>query len=342
MAATHEWKVYFDGNFWRHHSRERACKEISLNRKFVWGDDVWYIPAIYTCGKGLVMDFCAQVTAERIRTLMDEWNFSVHTNGINLTDEQQMLIDAESLLSIRLHPKAMLNGTVLSGSRCCGVSWNPCVPEEDNSPEARSVTRHYGLDPAYGWAIRRAVFPWAKKRKPQLKTLSVTLVQEPVAVSGPHFHVSAPGACIAFTHPATSAQHTLTVIEYERREMSQAHLDSQHQEFPTHYTAMIYTLSPELPVSAFTVTDCLRSDMPRQKHANPTVSQASSVCVSAGIIGCAYGPTAIIVGGSGQVMPHAACSALRFEPDPDVEWRMVFYQKQRDDITVELISPETK
>ncbi|MGB8454713.1 MAG: hypothetical protein WCD89_20585 [Anaerocolumna sp.] len=44
-----EWKVYFDGNFWRHHGRERTGKEITLDKQFVWDDEDWHIPAIYTC-----------------------------------------------------------------------------------------------------------------------------------------------------------------------------------------------------------------------------------------------------------------------------------------------------
>ncbi|WP_291349141.1 hypothetical protein [Desulfosporosinus sp.] len=84
-------------------------------------------------------------------------------------------------------------------------------------------------------------------------------MQEPVAISGPHFQVLALGKRIDFTHPTTGAKHTLTVQEYERKEMSREHFGSQNQEFPTHYTVMSYTLAPDLPDGAFTVTDCLLS-----------------------------------------------------------------------------------
>lgn len=330
-----EWKVYFDGNFWGHHGRERAGKEISLDRQFVWDDEVGNIPAIYTCSKGLVVDFCIQVPAAHIRSFMDKWNLSIENDGTDFTDEQRMQIDAENPLAININSKVVLNGTVLSGSHGCGVSWNPCFPE-GYGLEAKSVTLHYGLDPACGWVIWRSAFPWTKKRKPQITTLSVTLMQEPVAMSGPHFHVPAPGQRIEFKHPTTSAQHTLTVQEYEQHEMSLEHFDSQNQEFPTHYTVMSYTLSPDLPDGAFTVTDCLPSDQPRQKLTNPNEPQASgSICL--GIIGGADGSNAIIFGGSGQGKLHVACSALHFEPVDDVDWRMVFHEQRREDVTVELI-----
>ncbi len=330
-----EWKVHFEGNFWGHHGRERAGKEISLDNKFVWDDEVWQIPAIYTCSKGLVIDFCKQVSSERIHSFMDKWNLSIENDGTGFTDEQKLQIDAENPLTININPEVVLNGTIHSSSHGCSVSWNPCVLE-GNGLEAKSVTQHYNLNPAYGWIIWRAAFPWKKKRKPQITTLSVTMMQEPVAMSGPHFHVSAPGERIKFTHPTTGVEHTLTVQVYERQEMSREHLCSQNQEFPTHYTVMNYTLSPDLPGGAFTVTDCIRSDQPRQKRTNPHEPQTfSSGCI--GIIGGADGPTAIIFGGSGKCKPHVSCSSLHFEPVDDVEWYMVFHEKRREDTTVVLI-----
>ena len=331
-----EWKVYFDGNFWGHPSHERAGKEISLDKQFVWDDEVWHVPAIYICAKGLVVDFCVQVPAERIRFFMDKWNLSVKNNRTDFADEEQMQIDAENPLAINVNPEVVLNETVISGSHGCGLSWNPCVTE-GNSFEVKCVIQHYGLDPAMGWAIWRAAFPWTTKRKPQIMTLSITLMQELVAMPGPHFHVSAPGERIEFTHPTTGAQHVLIVQEYERQELPRGHFDSQDQ-FPTHYTAMSYTLSPDLPDGAFTVTDCVRSDHPRCKHSNPKEPQAlSGVSVCVGIIGSADGPTAVVFGGSGQGKLHAACSAMHFEPADDVEWRMVFYEKVREDITTMLV-----
>lgn len=331
-----EWKVYFDGSFWGHHGRERAGKEILLDRQFVREDEVWHIPAIYTCGKGLVVDLCVQVPAERIRAFMDKWNLP--NDSANFTDELQMQIDTENPLAVKINPKVVLNGTVLSSSHGCGVSWNPCVPE-GNGLEGKSVIQHYGLDPAYGWAIWRAAFPWMKKRKPQITTLSIALAQGPVAMPGPHFHVSTPGEHIEFTHPTTGAQHSLTVQEYERQEMSREDFGSQDEEseLPTHYTVMSYTLSPDLPDGSFTVTDCARSDQPRRKRINPNELQTFSSVCAVGIIGCADGSTAIVFGGNGQGKLHAACSALHFESVDDVEWRMVFHEKRRKDVTVELM-----
>lgn len=333
---TPEWKVYFEGNFRGRHGRERAGKEIPLNKQFIWDDEVWNIPAIYTCSKGLVVDFGLQVPPERIRAFMDKWKLSADSDGTGFTDEQRMQIDTENPLDVNINPKIILNGTELSGSHGCGVSWNPCFPE-GNSLETESVIQHYGLDPAQGYVIWRSAFPWKTKRKPQIKALSVTLMQEPAAIPGPHFRVSSPGEQIEFAHPSTDKKHTLTVQEYERQELSAEHFGDQNQEFPTHCTMMSYTLAPDLPDSSFTVMDCLPSDQPRHKPTTPNSPEMLSDACCIGVIGSADGPTAIVLGGVNQGKLRAACSALHFEPAEDVEWRMVFYEKKYEDITVALI-----
>lgn len=331
-----EWKVYFEGNFWGHHGRERAGQEITLNWQFDWENEDWTISAIYTCSKGLVVDFCLRVPPECIRDFMEKWNLPAEDHGAVLTDEQRMHIDAENPLAINIRPKAILNGTELESSHGCGLCWNPCLPE-GNSLEAWSVIRHYDLDPDQGYAIWRNAFPWKTKRKPQIKTLSVTFGQEPVAMPGPHFHVSSPGDRFAFIHPSTGKMHTLNVQEYEQQELSAEHFNDPNQEFPTHYVMMSYTISPELSDQSFMITDCARGDSPRQKNAYPRMPQATGD-VGIAIIGGMDGPTAVFFGGSNEEgRLRAACSALHFESIENVEWHVVFHEIMRRDITVELV-----
>lgn len=330
-----EWKVYFDGNFWGHHGRERAGKEISIRKQFIWGEKVWHIPAIYACSKGLVVDFCVQIPVERIRAFMDKWNLSIENDGSDFTNEQRMRIDVENPLSINTSPEVVLNGKVLTSSHGCGLSWNPCF-SECNGIESKAVLKQYGLDSACGWAICRSAFPWATKRKPLITTLSVTFKQDLVAILGPHFHVSAPGDCIGFTHPTTGVKHTLTVQEYERQEMSTEHFGDKNYEYPIHYTAMSYTLSPDLPGNTFSVADCEESERLQQKQVDSNQPQSNASCASKETIE-GVGSTAIFFGGTDQGKLRAACSALRFDPVDDVEWQMVFYKKTCEDITANLM-----
>lgn len=334
-----EWKVYFEGSCWGNSGHERAGKEISLNKQFFWNDEVWKIPAIYTCSKGLIVDFCLQVPPERISFFMDKWKLAANNLGSGYTEEQRMKIDAENPLAININPKVALNGVDLSSSHGSGLYWNPCLPEGNNL-ESWSVMRHYGLDPEQGYAIWRSAFLWKTKRKPQIKTLSVRMAQEPISIPGPHFEASLPGEQFEFTHPSTGKTHILTVQEYERQELSELSVERFNDpglEIPRHYIMMSYTLSPDLPNQAFMIADCAKGDRPRQKHTNPKAPQATGDICCIGIIGGADGPTAIVLGNGSQSELRAACSALHFEPVGDVIWRITFYEKTRSDITVELI-----
>lgn len=331
-----EWKVYFEGNFWGGRGR-RADTELPIRKQFVWGDEVWSIPAVYSCSKGLVADFCMRVSPAAIRAFLDRWDRAIDSDGHHLDDDQRMQLEAENPLSANIRSTVLLNGRVLPFSHGCGVWWNPCS-DDGNDQTAEQVLRHYGLDPAYGWTVQRACFPWATKRRPQMKTLSVTLMQQPAAIPGPRFRVSAPGDSIAFTHPATGAAHTLTVQEYERQELDTGYFGNENMAAPTHCTAMGYTLTPDLPHGECSVVDCRPSDQPRLAYTDPNESASTSLGATAiGIIGGSDGPTAILCGECQQGALHAVCSALCFEPADDVEWRMVFHVKQREDHTEKLL-----
>lgn len=331
-----EWKVTFDGNFWGHSSRERAGQEILVNKQFAWEDEAWAIPAMYICSKGLVVDFCLQIPQERIRSFMNKWNLAIDSDNTEFTDEQQMQIDVENPLNVNMNPKVTLNGAELSASHGCGLCWNPCSPES-NGLEAQSAMQHYKLDPEQGYAIWRSAFPWKTKRKPQFKTLRVRLEQEPVAIPGSHFKVAAAGDQTELMHPFTGKKHTLTVQEYERQELSAEHFHDPSQEFPTHFVMMSYTISPDLPDQSFMITDCARGDRPRQKHTDPMEPQANGDVFCIGISAGANDPTAVVFGRSNQGKLRVACSALHFEPVEHVEWHMVFREKTRSDIDIDLI-----
>ncbi len=330
-----EWKVYFDGNFRGHHGSERAGEEIALNRQFVWDEEAWSIPAVYICSKGLVVDFCMRISPERIRTFMEKWKISADGGEPGFTEEQRMQIDMENPLAVNISSKVILNGGEHESSHGCGLCWNPCF-REGNSPEAKSAVQHYGLDPVQSYAIWRSAFPWKTRRKPQIKTLSVMLMQEPIVILGPHFRVSLPGE-IEFVHPSTGKKYTLTVQEYEHQEFSAEHFNTSNQELPKHYTMMGYTILPHLPDGTFTIIDCAPSDRSRQKHTGPNASQATNSACSIGIIGSADGPTAIVFGSGNEGKLRVAYSALHFETVDEVEWRILFHEKRCEDIVFVLI-----
>ena len=151
---------------------------------------------------------------------------------------------------------------------------------------------------------------------------------------GERFSVTGVGQQIKFVHPVTNAEHTLTVTDYEQDTMSFDRQFSDGYEHPTHLTKMAYTLEPELTNMQFSVSDTKQSDTPKKaKISAPNSDFASAIA----IIGGADGPTSVIVGvPRTEKKLHAACSALTFEPQKKVEWKMTFREKTVEDFEIQI------
>ncbi len=338
------WKVFFNDGFRdHHHGHDRAGKEIPCAKRFQWGENQWYIPAVYVCGAGLVADLCMRVSPDRIRAFMDRWQ-PWDDDPHRLGDEQRAQMEAESPFSFDFTATVQLGGKTLRQQHGYGASWIPaaCLPEGvRNDPETRWVLEHYGLSPDDGWCIRRIAFPWETRRKPVLRSLRLTLAQTPVSFPGPCFTPPPPGGSVPLSHPVTGARHILTVQEQEAQVLDFPRLQDETYDYPTHYTTMVYTLSPDLPDRAFSLRDCARCDPPREKARSHSafLPEATAGC-AVGIIGGADGPTALIFSSGGQAKQHIACSAPRFHPPAEIRWRAVFHEKTVSDISVTLLSPE--
>ena len=334
---TRPWKVTYDGGFWS--QAGRAGTEIPIGKTFRWGDEIWHLPAVYACSKGLVADLCLEAAPEDVNAFIDKWDLRHETNK-HFTQEERELLESQNPLNAGFCLKAELNGKTLQSNHGCGVTWLPasCLPEGwQPQPEAQQALEHYGLDPDRAWAIHRCSLPWATKRKPELKSLRLHLEREPVSMPGVHFQSPAPGEQIVFRHPVTGKTHTLTVQEYEAQAITEENFPDDGMEHPTHFTAMTYTLTPDLPGSAFSIQDCAEGDRPRRKEA---ACDGFCPAASVGIIGGADGPTMVFAAGQPNARLHAACSSLHFEPTDEVQWRMVFREKPMGDCTVEAIGPD--
>lgn len=341
-----EWKVYFDGGFWPRTGRGKPGTEIPVRQTFSWAGNVWHVPAVYVCGAGLVVDFCMEIEPDRMRAFWEKWRPWTE-EGWPLTPEDEERQVAENPMGVNFDARAVINGKTVRQKHGLGFGWTPasCRPEWEQGEltqqdyEGIWLMERYGLDQGRCWMFWRAAFPWATKTKPKLKTLTLSLEQNPVPVPGPRFTVSGAGESIPFTHPVTGEGHTLYVAEYEQQEISAERLalmEDGEWEYPSHYTAMVYAVWPELPKRSVAVRDCGEGDRPRRKAAsNPNeFAIVGAACV--GVIGGADGPTAVLLTGGKSADRRAVCSALRFQPAQQIEWRLVFYQKTVEDIEVEL------
>ncbi len=342
-ADLPDWKVYYDGNFWGNHGKARAGKEIPLAKRFDWAGREWRIPAIYACSRGLVIDFCMRAQAEALHAFMEKWELGWE-NGADkrLTREQQMQRELDNPFCLDFQPKLMLDGRELRMSHGCSVCYCPRLPDGSTGErEAEWAVEHYALDTACGWTIFRYAFPWGSTRRPALKSLSLTMVQQPASLPGPHFRADTSGSTFSFSHPANGAGYTLTVREIERQVLPQSVFGSDEWKYPTHCCTMCYTICPEIPSGRLTVEDCAEGDRPIKKEKSkpqpPYVPAAAADAGVIGFIGGADGPVVSCSGAGENENQCVACSSLHFSPAQSVEWRLVFHEKQWEDKTVNLI-----
>lgn len=336
-----DWRVYFDGNFWGKGRRgARPGKALTVNARFVWGSEQWYVPAVYPCGKGLVVDCCVAVDPARERAFLEKWQPAT-LDETRLTRAQRDQLDQENPLNVAFRPCVTVNGKQLPPKSSCAISWLPATllpAGVQNAREAQAILTHYELDEGKAWAFCRCVFPWATVKKPTIKTLRLKLARRPVQLAGPRFCTPAVGEQLNFAHPLSGTHHTLTVLHTEQQTLSPAAFARDGYDFPTHHTVMTFTLEPELPAERFLLRDCLDNDAPRPKPRAASTPRAASAAYAIGIIGGADGPTAIYLRNqrSGPAA-HTAVSALHFAPQSDVSWRLIFREKLLPDIDIPLL-----
>lgn len=317
--AVPEWKV----RFFNHQGRNRTAKEIPMNKHFLWGDEEWYIPSVYVCSEGLVIDFLKKVPADQIKAFMGKYNLNTDSSHTDFPLEMQLRIDADNPLSVDIKPAVTLNGKPLRSVGGSGFYWNPLFPEINRSDTIAAI-QHHGLSPEFGWTLNQWSFKWSTKRPPRLTSLDVTMARQKTAFPGPHFKAASAGETLQFLHPVTNVLHTLTVMSVEQHTIDVDRLP-QDAEYPANCVAISYKISPGLSRDSIQVHDTAPSDSPRQKNKD---SQNHTK------IGSVSSLTAILPDKSET---HTACSALHFEPVKDVEWFILFHEKPKEDIFISLI-----
>ena len=335
-----EWKVTYDGGFWSNEGN--AGVEVPIGETFYWGEEKWYIPAVYICDKGLVIDYCKQADPVEVKAFIDKWDLLNEGNN-RYTQEQREQIEREHPLHTSFKGYITFNGQKLKNDHGCGLPWIPasCLSESFvQDTEAIRIMEHYGLDDRLAWSMQRSCYRWGEVKNLDIRSLSVRMVRERDNIAGQHFATPAVGESISLTHPLTGQTYVLTVHEVESQELPEHAFRDQGMEYPSHYLAMSYSLEPDITGLGFMIQDCAEGDRPRQKRRDPNefAPVAFSSAAVIGVIRGADGPTAIITGQSAPKL-RAACSSLHFEPLDEVEWRAIFSEKLMPDIDVELIAP---
>ena len=156
-----EWKVYFENGFGsRHFGHDKPGKELPVGQTFTWGGKTWHIPAVYSCGKGLVVDLCVEIDPAELRTFMEKWRLDREDRELSPEDQERR--DAENPMNVDYDPAVTVNGRELRRRSGNGFGW---VPDSCRSPEEQGqrnqgdweaiwLMEHYGLDPEKGWTSR--------------------------------------------------------------------------------------------------------------------------------------------------------------------------------------------
>jgi len=340
------WQVYFGEGYHLHEGKEKPGTEQIVSKQFDWNGNRYHIPAVYVCSKGLVVEFCIEIEPEKIKEFLEKVA-KYGDNEARWSEEVREEMHRNNPTNVDFHAAVSVNGKELKQRNGCGFGWIPesLWPENGEwaeQPEAEQILRHYCLDRNKGWMFYRHSFVWATLRKPAVKSLVLTMKAPQVPMTALRFTTPEVGERITITRPLTGQNYILTVQEVEHKEMDSNRMERLHHgemEFPSHYKAMTYTLSPDLPGNQFMVQDVRQSDQPRRKtQPAKTAGNGDFAAASVAIIGGADGPTSVfLLHNAATERPHGACSGLRFEPVTEVEWKAVFRETLCEDLAVMLL-----
>lgn len=317
-----KYKVFYQGSLYGHFGRDRAGKEIEINKSFLWGGESRLVPSVYICGKGLVADILKSVSVEDFRAFAEKFGLDEADDPENFSPQRLAKAEAENPLGGEIFITAKINGRESSMEFSSSDCWNPLFPDGGGSEK---LLEKYGLDKSFCWQITRVSIPWRGRKPKKIRSLSLRLRAARLRVSDMHFKAERPGDRTEFTNPATGKTHILTVTDIKRQSLAQfPHIGKDEPKF---FTLLRVDISPEISKDALLITDCAEGD---RTHKRALPRKASAI----GIIGGADGPTVII---SEYESGHTACSSMHFEPEYEPDWCMTFYDKPREDIEVELI-----
>lgn len=320
--------VYFEESYWgclKERDKEEPGREIRLEAGFTWKGRMWQIPAVYVCRKGIVVDFCGRIDPEEIRVFYEK---------------------QENPFGCDFRIEAKINEGMVQTQMGCGTCWCPpsLRPEEEavssgSDQVEELLLKTYGLDTESGWVFWRNSFAWQESAPENLISLDFIFTEDPVLIQGPHFRTGQgqAGQKVEFVHPATNRTYVLEVLAQEAETLENSGMLPMPdiRTWPTHFQVLHYQVEPELPAGELTVSDCEQSDQPVHRERPAAASMA--------VIGGADGPTSFFVAGkqpdSGtQPKRRVAYSALHYEPEETVEWKLTFQVRQdtKKEVRVEL------
>lgn len=305
QQATAHWTVGFDSGFASAPPKEQGGKELTVNRNLEQPEGTWYVPSVYLCREGIVVDTALEVSMSQLSDFRDHWD-SRSEETLSLADKLQRQLDDP--LRAAVVGTLMVNDKPLHFKKSFTAIWNPLT---DNSPQVRGILNHYGLNQDKGYLFIRYCFP-RKGKYPQIRSLELVLEAEPVPVPDATFTVRKAGEKFRFTNPGTGLEHTFTVLSITNEALNPNFLTNH----PCCYTRLNYSLEPSINPGNFRVVDRDVGDRWDDYQDDPV---------------------AVIFADRKPDPGRYALSSLRHEPRNDIRWQMVFHRKRHKDMQLKLL-----
>ena len=310
-----EWNVYYDSFFFADLQKPKTQNsgvEVSINKTFLWGAEEWKVLSMYLFDKGPVFHLCKRIKDETIREFYAKWGYLMQMakedrhDEVSFAEWEMMRSDSPYGETPSIH--ITIDGSPVESGHSMSDAWIPlCYDNPEPCENMPHILSHYSLEDSDGWLIIHLEGEWPEDfaSVEDISQIEVSLEAEDVDISGPHFSIKENETEIKFIRPLTGQQHTLKILSSEP-----ASIDNDEEDRPWHNTQLTYTLEPDLSEDIFSVRDC-----------------------SYGEIG---GVGIILDRGEEDDAVHTAFSSLYFNQPEEIEWRIVFHEKIKEDLTLTL------
>lgn len=321
-------KVFYGNGYWGGPRKGLPLQEIRVDKDFTWGKRKGKILSVFWGKEGIVLDLYFQIPPEEIRAFLEKWRD--RENFGDLSEEEMQRLEAESPFDQQWKAEAIVDSCRLKTENSSSFGWNPTDQErntalnaEEDGSEKQEILDHYGLDRNTGWSFTRINFKWESGCPRDKKQLSVTLKAAKQPFGAAHFTTEVPCGPMEteIIHPLTGQVFCLKVhsCEAKRSDLKElAGRRGEKWEYPECYAALTCSMTPTLPQEAFAIRDCAQSD---------AVKKGSSRMLSSSVF---------VIGGKRFGQEQAFLSALHFEEVKKVEWRVVFYEKTQEDLSLQI------
>ena len=319
--------VYFSGSFSHHTVNEKKGRKTSVNKIFIKDGKSWLVPAYYTCPKGIVVDVIFTTPIDEFNAFAEKWS---------LFDEEKinLLTPAQTEKAEKENPLQSSFSSVLIKNRktvhCCHMQSTVYLPFNTDNKEATKLVRLYKLDNKDCHTFYRICFPCSTKRIPDTLTLQLNASKEHLTAA--EFTIK-PQETIKIIHPITCREYTLRAIDITEESIDFSKTADKNTRYPSDFSILKYTVSPEADTLSFRITDTESSDSPEILNAEDGRFLPDSSSAIA-IIGGADGPTVMFAAVPDTKKYHTACSSLKFRRKSDIIWKFDFIEKIKEDKSI--------